>query len=167
IPGIFPPVRIADAIYVDGGAIENCGLDLAVSLGARRIFILDVGYDASPAATQEWAEPPIHAPAGASDGHARPRSRRERTMIPHVIASVLERTTQVMSRYQLDRELEQLPPGIEAHVIRPSTPLGGSALDFDAAPQWVEHGYVFTRKYLAQMALERPRTSMELTTDRA
>lgn len=169
IPGIFPPVRIGNETYVDGGAIENSGLDLAITLGARRIFILDVGFDASPAAAEEWAEPPAKpaTPAAANSERSRPSSRRERTMIPHSLAAVLERTTQVMSRYQLDQGMAQLPPGIETHLIRPSTPGGGSALDFDAAPGWIEHGYAFTRGYLSQMSAERMRTGVELTVDHA
>lgn len=169
IPGIFPPVRVGNETYVDGGAIENCGLDLAVTLGARRIFILDVGFDASPAAAEEWAEPPAKpaAPAAANGERSRPSPRRERTTIPHSLAAVLERTTQVMSRYQLDQGMAQLPPGIETHLIRPSTPGGGSALDFDAAPGWIEHGYAFTREYLSQMSAERIRTDVELTVDHA
>lgn len=145
IPGIFPPVRMGDAVYVDGGAVENCGVELALTLGARRIFALMVGYDASPAATQAW---------NASAGHdERPQSRvrRLRAMAPHALASVLDRTTQVMSRYQLEHDLARLPPGVETHVIRPSTPQGGGALDFDAAPEWIEHGYAFTRAYLANL----------------
>ena len=150
IPGIFPPVRIADTTYVDGGAVENCGLDLAIQLGARRLFILDVGYDASAAATKEWSAPPTTPPEPTSSARSRPR--RERRTVPHALASVLERTTQVMSRYQLDHDLAQMPLGIKAHVIRTSTPRGGGALDFDAAPDWIEHGYAFTRDYLAQMS---------------
>lgn len=146
IPGIFPPVRIGDAVYVDGGAVENCGLELALSLGARRIFALDVGYDASPTAMQTWS-----GAGAAGDERPQARIRRLRMTAPHALASVLDRTTQVMSRYQLDHDLARLPPGIEAHVIRPSTPQGGGALDFDAAPEWIEHGYAFTRTYLANL----------------
>jgi NTE family protein len=181
IPGVFPPVRIADAVYVDGGAVENCGVELALTLGARRIFVLDVGYDASPATMLVWSAPP--ADPGAStlpdssdseeDTQPRPSSRtrraraiRTRTMAPHALASVLERTTQVMGRYQLDRELERLPAGIEAHIIRPSTPHGGGALDFDAAPQWVAHGYAFTRAYLERGAAESPRESVRPDTQK-
>ena len=156
IPGIFPPVRIGHATYVDGGAIENCGLDLALALGAPRLFVLDVGYDASLAATQEWTAPPVNPPV-ITDGarpqpRMQPRARRQRTTMPHALAAVLERTTQVMSRYQLDHDLARLPPGVEAHVIRPSTPRGGGALDFDAAPEWIEHGYAFTRDYLVRIS---------------
>ena len=151
IPGIFPPVRIDDATYVDGGAIENTGLNLAITLGARRLFVLDVGYDASTAAIQEWTTPPTGQPETIGTAQGRNRVRHERGPVPHALASVLERTTQVMSRYQLEHDLALLPPGIETHLIRPSTPRGGGALDFDAAPEWIEHGYEFTRTYLRHM----------------
>ena len=158
IPGIFPPVRIGDAVYVDGGAVENCGVELALALGARRIFALDVGYDANLATTQAWSG------SDASDERLQSRVRRLRVMTPHALAAVLERTTQVMSRYQLDHDLAHIPPGIEAHIIRPSTPSGGGALDFDAAPGWIEHGYAFTRDYLARPAVEASRRTIHENT---
>ena len=45
--GIFPPVRVEGDMYVDGGAVDNTNLDIAIQMGARRLFILDVGYDAT------------------------------------------------------------------------------------------------------------------------
>lgn len=171
IPGVFPPVRIADAVYVDGGAVENCGVELALTLGARRIFVLDVGYDASPTTMRVWSAPPSSPDSSAREEDRQPRppsrtrrARAIRTMAPHALASVLERTTQVMGRYQLDRELERLPAGVEAHVIRPSTPHGGGALDFDAAPQWVAHGYAFTHEYLARSAADAPKEGVRRDT---
>lgn len=135
IPGIFPPVRVGNETYVDGGALDNASLDTALSLGARRLFVLDVGYDASANAAGEWSE-------------AR-RVNPRRGPLPHALAAVLERTTQVMGRYQLERALERLPRGVEVHVIRPSTPKGGGALDFRSAPFWIDHSYEFAREYLA------------------
>jgi NTE family protein len=159
IPGIFPPVRIGDALYVDGGAVENCGVELALTLGARRIFVLDVGYDASHVATEMWSAPI------SSDTQTPAGRRRTRTMAPHALASVLDRTTQVMGRYQLERDLARLPAGVEAHVIRPTPSQGGGALDFDAAPEWIDRGYAFTRAYLASLPAEsrgrRMRENME------
>jgi predicted acylesterase/phospholipase RssA len=163
IPGIFPPVRIDDATYIDGGAIENCGLDLAIQLGARRLFVLDVGFDASAAAARNWLSAQADQPEPTTAPRA--RLRRERTAAPHALASVLERTIQVMSRYQLELALTRLPPGIETHIIRPSTPRGGGALDFDAAPQWIEHGYTFTRNYLSQMASSSMRANTPVSVD--
>lgn len=43
LPGIFPPVRIDDETYVDGGMSNNVPIDRAVMLGAKRIFVLTCG----------------------------------------------------------------------------------------------------------------------------
>ncbi|HEV2236206.1 MAG TPA: patatin-like phospholipase family protein [Ktedonobacterales bacterium] len=135
IPGIFPPVHIGDSVYVDGGALDNSSLDLALGLGARRVFVLNVGYDTSDEAAAHWAgEPPL------GDGRVRTG--------PHPLAGVLERTTQVMTNYQLSRAVRDLPPGIEFHLIRPADPTSGGTLDFNKASEWIEQGYDAARAYL-------------------
>lgn len=42
-PGIYPPVHIADADYMDGGIVNPVPVDRARKLGATRIFVLQVG----------------------------------------------------------------------------------------------------------------------------
>jgi NTE family protein len=135
IPGIFPPVHIEDSIYVDGGALDNASLDLAVRLGARRIFVLDVGYDISRGNDPHWLGEP------SETGRARGTG-------PHPLAALLERTAQVMSHYHLGRALEHLPPGIERHVLRPSPTDVGGTLDFGKADEWMAHAYELARAYL-------------------
>lgn len=135
IPGVFPPVRVGDAVYVDGGTLDNCSLETALGLGARRVFVLDVGYDESSAGAPLWT----------SDGD--PRTVRHGLGTPP-LAAVLERTVQVMSRYQLTRALERMPRGIEVHVLQPDTGDGGGALEFGKAPEWIERGYQQAREYL-------------------
>lgn len=135
IPGVFPPVRIGDAVYVDGGSLDNCSLETALDLGARRLFVLDVGYDESGAGAPLWT----------SDGD--PQTVRRGLGAPP-LAAVLERTVQVMSRYQLARALERVPRGVEVHVFRPDTGEGGGALEFGKASQWIERGYQQAREYL-------------------
>lgn len=138
IPGIFPPVRIGDAAYVDGGALDNASIETALSLGARRVFVLDVGYDGHDAGSALWSE-------------VQPQdSVRRRTMGVLAVSAVLERTTQVISRYQLDRALLRVPRGVETHVLHVSADAGGGALEFEKAPQWIEQGYDFARTYLAR-----------------
>lgn len=45
IPGVFPPVRIGDRHYVDGGASSATSLDLAVEAGCDKILcIAPLGY---------------------------------------------------------------------------------------------------------------------------
>lgn len=144
IPGIFPPVHIGDSIYVDGGALDNASLDLAVNLGARRLFVLDVGYDITRSNDLHWPGEPA-----AETGRARGTG-------PHPLVAVLERTAQVMSYYHLGRALEHLPPGIERHVLRPGPNDVGGTLDFGKADEWMEHAYERSRAYL-ENALPVPR----------
>jgi NTE family protein len=151
IPGVFPPVRVEDAVYVDGGAVDNTNLDIAIEMGARRVFVLDVGYDATGEGESLWDG------MGSEIAAAR-RGQRGATGVPHAIAAVLERTTQVMSRYHLQRNLARIPPGIEVHVLRAQTPGGGGALDFARAAEWIEQGYVVTREYLSTRSRRRIRT---------
>lgn len=44
IPGVFPPVRIGRRDYVDGGVANHTPVSVAIELGARKIFVLPVGY---------------------------------------------------------------------------------------------------------------------------
>lgn len=135
IPGVFPPVRIGDTVYVDGGTLDNCSIETALELGARRIFILDVGYDEGSAGASLWT----------SNGEPQTLLRG---MSTPPLAAVLERTVQVMSRYQLSRALERVPRGIEVHVLQPSTGEGGGALEFGKAARWIARGYAQASAYL-------------------
>jgi NTE family protein len=44
IPGLFPPVIIDGQQYVDGGLLDNGGVEVAVQAGAQRIYVLSVMY---------------------------------------------------------------------------------------------------------------------------
>jgi predicted acylesterase/phospholipase RssA len=156
IPGIFPPVQIGASVYVDGGALDNTNLELALKLGARRIFLLDVGYDATNDDPAFWAR-------------AVTRSRRERRQeqpndkprepTMHPLAAVLERTIQVMSAYQRDRAISRVPPGAEMNVLRLSTGTSDGMLVFGKAEDWMERGYIQTREYLRSSAPTEPEQS--------
>ena len=43
VPGLLPPVRIGDDHYYDGGLVHSIPLGRAVTLGAREIYVLQVG----------------------------------------------------------------------------------------------------------------------------
>lgn len=43
LPGVFPPVRIGDEHFFDGGLVNSIPLDRAVALGADTIWVLHVG----------------------------------------------------------------------------------------------------------------------------
>lgn len=136
IPGIFPPVRIAGQILVDGGALESASIETAIKLGARRIFVLDAGYDVTPELEDELRL-------------LLDRTQRNgRQPNAHALAVILERTATMMGRYQLDRSIQRVPPGIEVHVIRPMANMNEAALDFDHASSWIDLAYEQATRYL-------------------
>lgn len=45
IPGIFPPVRIGDDFYVDGGTVMNTPLNCAIAAGATTLFVIYLDPD--------------------------------------------------------------------------------------------------------------------------
>ena len=60
IPGVFPPVQIADRRLIDGGVVNNTPISHAVELGADRIFVLptrDLGriFEGPPATALDTA----------------------------------------------------------------------------------------------------------------
>src|SRR5262249_33643723 len=125
IPGIFPPVRIGDTTYVDGGALDNSSIETALDLGARRLFVLDVGYDVQAVGAELGSGEALaerekdHQDHKGGKRGRRGRSRKNSGQKPsvHPLAAVLERTSQVVSHYQLVQTLARVPPGIETHVI--------------------------------------------------
>lgn len=145
IPGIFPPVLIDDDVYVDGGALDNLNLDVALAVGARRLFILDVGYDEHPRGVDHWREAlsPLHRSNGA------PRTT-SLSASAHPLAVLLERTAQVMSHYRAEGDLARIPPGIETHVLRLRTGGAANALAFGQASEWMEVGYHAASEQLAE-----------------
>lgn len=43
VPGILPPVRIGEEHFIDGGIVNSVPVSRAVALGAKRIYVLQVG----------------------------------------------------------------------------------------------------------------------------
>ncbi|MGH2793348.1 MAG: patatin-like phospholipase family protein [Actinomycetota bacterium] len=43
LPGIFPPVAIDGELYIDGGVVNNVPISRAISLGAKRVYVLTCG----------------------------------------------------------------------------------------------------------------------------
>ena len=56
VPGVLPPVRIGDEHFLDGGLVNSIPVGRAVALGARRVFVLQVGRIDRPltAPTKPW-----------------------------------------------------------------------------------------------------------------
>ncbi len=56
IPGVFPPVRHGERLYVDGGVTENCGLSTAYALHPTRIIAIDLTADSPVPGFSRWEE---------------------------------------------------------------------------------------------------------------
>lgn len=132
IPGIFPPVRIGNSVYADGGTVDGCSVETAVAMGARRIVVLANGFDV------------------LNDGGGRWSALRPDESCP--MACVLQRASQVMGTHQIRQALERLPRGVEAHVISLSSGDEGGTLNFRRVPRWIEHAHATTCAYLAATA---------------
>jgi NTE family protein len=54
VPGILPPVRIGDEHFIDGGIVNSIPVARAVALGARSIYVLQVGRLEKPLQPPRW-----------------------------------------------------------------------------------------------------------------
>ena len=48
LPGIFPPHRISDRLYLDGGLVDHVPLTPAIEMGADTIYVLSCGFPCPP-----------------------------------------------------------------------------------------------------------------------
>ena len=87
VPGILPPVRIDGEHFIDGGIVNSIPVARAVALGARRIYVLQVGR----------LEKPLKPP------------RR-----PWEVGLI---AFEVARRHRFAHDLQSLPEGIELHVM--------------------------------------------------
>jgi NTE family protein len=87
VPGLLPPVEIGGEHFLDGGLVDSIPVARAVELGARRIFVLQVGRIEQP---------------------LRPPSR------PWEVATV---AFEIARRHRFSETLAALPPGVEVHVL--------------------------------------------------
>ena len=102
VPGVLPPVRIGDEHFLDGGLVNSIPVGRAVALGARRVFVLQVGR----------IDRPLTTPTK-----------------PWQVASV---AFEIARRHRFARELSEVPADVEVHVLptgadeapRPRRPLG-------------------------------------------
>ena len=87
VPGLLPPAKVGDEHYLDGGIVNSIPLGRAVSRGADRVFVLQVGrFD-------------------------RPLTVPKR---PWEVARV---SFEIARRHRFQRELAELPDSVECHVL--------------------------------------------------
>ena len=87
VPGLFPPVRIGDHHYLDGGLVHSIPVGRALALGATRIFVLQVGR----------VEQPLRPPTK-----------------PWEVATV---AFEIARRHRFVHEMESVPDDVELHVL--------------------------------------------------
>jgi NTE family protein len=87
VPGILPPVKIGDQHYIDGGIVNSIPVSRAVMLGARKIYVLQVGRLEKSLQPPRW---------------------------PWEVGLV---AFEVARRHRFAHDLESLPEGIELHVM--------------------------------------------------
>ncbi len=87
VPGVLPPIRIDGEHFIDGGIVNSIPVSRAVALGARRIFVLQVGRLEQPLKPPRW---------------------------PWEVGLV---AFEVARRHRFAHDLHSLPEGIELHIL--------------------------------------------------
>jgi NTE family protein len=126
VPGLLPPARVGDEHYLDGGIVNSIPLGRAITLGADRVFVLQVGRIDRP------LKPPTR---------------------PWEVARV---SFEIARRHRFARELAELPDGVEAHVLpaRGTTTRDDSLLahrDFSKVRNRIDASYEASRDYLTSI----------------
>lgn len=130
VPGLLPPARIGEEHYLDGGIVNSIPVGRAVQLGAERIFVLQVGR----------IDRPLTAPS-----------------TPWEVARV---SFEIARRHRFAREMAELPPTVEAHVL----PTAGTSAkddsvfayrDFSSVTERMEATYAASLDYLDEWVLPR------------
>lgn len=123
VPGLLPPAKVGDEHFIDGGIVNSIPIGEAVRLGARQVFVLQVGR----------IERPLTPP------------RR-----PWEIAQV---AFEIARRHRFARDMATLPVGVEVHVLptgglepRDDTPW--AYRDLAAVGRRISRAYTASRRYL-------------------
>ncbi len=123
VPGLLPPAKVDGSHFLDGGIENSIPVARAVQLGATRLFVLQVGR----------IDRPLSVP------------RR-----PWEVARV---SFEIARRHRFQREMAELPEGVEAHVLpaRGTTSKDDSLLahrDFRGVEARIEATYEASSAYL-------------------
>lgn len=87
VPGVLPPVRIGDEHFIDGGIVNSIPVSRAVELGARTVYVLQVGRVEQSLKPPRW---------------------------PWEVGLV---AFEVARRHRFARDLHSLPDGVKLHVL--------------------------------------------------
>jgi NTE family protein len=56
IPLVFPPVRLGDRLYIDGGVTDNCSISTAARMNPSRIVAVDLTSEPAVGPVRRWAD---------------------------------------------------------------------------------------------------------------
>src|SRR5579884_314912 len=139
VPGILPAVRIGDEHFIDGGIVNSIPVSRAVLLGARRIFVLQVGR----------VEQPLRAPRWPWEGG--------------LVAF------EVARRHRFASDLHSLPAGIELHVLPTGGSAAPAYNDLAGqlrvrrmirrVGRWIDVAHEASLRYLDEHVCHRPRSA--------
>jgi len=87
VPGLLPPVEVDGEHFVDGGLVNSIPVARAVSLGAREVWVLQVGR----------VERPLRPPR-----------------LPWEVALV---AFEIARRHRFARDMATMPPGVTVHLL--------------------------------------------------
>lgn len=87
VPGIFPPVEVDGEHHYDGGLVHSIPLGRALSLGARTVYVLQVGR----------IEVPLRPPSS--------------------LVEVGLVTFEIARRHRFNEEMSRIPDDVEVHVL--------------------------------------------------
>ena len=130
VPGLLPPVEVDGENYLDGGIVDSIPLGRAYDMGARTVYVLQVGR----------VEEPLTKPTK-----------------PWEVALV---AFEIARRHRYASDLDAVPEGVEVHVLptgAPSLRYNDSAQlryrDFSKIADRIERSYVAASAYLDEHGL--------------
>lgn len=130
VPGLLPAVEIGGRHYLDGGIVDSIPVQRALDLGARRVFVLQVGRIEAP------LQPPRH---------------------PQDVAVV---AFELARRNRFASAMSSLPEGVDVHVLptggtapRPTDPRQLRYRDLAGVEARIDGAYDATWAYLEQRGL--------------
>ena len=126
VPGLLPPVEIEGEHHLDGGLVHSIPVGRAVELGARSIYVLQVGRIETPLHTPTW---------------------------PWEVALA---AFEISRRHRFVEEMAALPDGVAVHVLptgqeeplRYSDPAQLRYRDTSKVPDRIERAYRASADYL-------------------
>ena len=127
VPGLLPPVEIDGEHYLDGGLVSSVPVGRAVALGARRIYVLQVGR----------LERPLTPPTR-----------------PWQVGLV---AFEISRRHRFAEDMGAIPAGVEVVLLPSGSCAPGLSVRYRntaAVPQRIDTAYRATAQLLGRLAAD-------------